>query len=276
MVKILLVEDNEMNRDMLSRRLARRGYEVVIAKDGQEGLDLAGSTSPDLILMDMSLPSVDGWRQPAGSRRTCPPPSRDRADRACDVGDREQAPRPVVTTTTQNRSSSNVCSRRSSPSLDARVRPCQLVSVVSSNRKKTLAKLRHDLRTPINAIIGYSELLKEDLADRGVKDLDDLEKIASAARELLEMIATRLNDPARGSERAPSPSQSNPAQAESSGAKAPPVRRPAIGLDGQNSCGRRSAAEPRHPCQTSGTRRTSNGSGREWTARDRNAFRKSI
>jgi CheY-like chemotaxis protein len=61
MVKILLVEDNEMNRDMLSRRLARRGYEVVIAKDGQEGLDLAGSSSPDLILMDMSLPSVDGW-----------------------------------------------------------------------------------------------------------------------------------------------------------------------------------------------------------------------
>ena len=61
MVKILLVEDNEMNRDMLSRRLARRGYEVVIAKDGQEGLDLAGSSSPDLILMDMSLPSIDGW-----------------------------------------------------------------------------------------------------------------------------------------------------------------------------------------------------------------------
>jgi phosphoserine phosphatase RsbU/P len=94
---------------------------------------------------------------------------------------------------------------------------------VSSNRKKTLAKLRHDLRTPINAIIGYSELLKEDLADRGVKDLDDLEKIASAARELLEMIATRLNDPARGSERDPSTPQSEPAQAESSGAKPPPV-----------------------------------------------------
>jgi two-component system cell cycle response regulator DivK len=61
MAKILLVEDNEMNRDMLSRRLTRRGYEVVIAKDGQEGLDLASSSSPDLILMDMSLPSMDGW-----------------------------------------------------------------------------------------------------------------------------------------------------------------------------------------------------------------------
>jgi two-component system, cell cycle response regulator DivK len=61
MPKILLVEDNEMNRDILSRRLIRRGYEVVIARDGQEGLDLAGSCSPDLILMDMSLPIMDGW-----------------------------------------------------------------------------------------------------------------------------------------------------------------------------------------------------------------------
>ena len=61
MTKILLVEDNEMNRDMLSRRLERRGYEVVIAVDGQQGVDLAQSTRPDLILMDMSLPVIDGW-----------------------------------------------------------------------------------------------------------------------------------------------------------------------------------------------------------------------
>ena len=61
MAKILLVEDNEMNRDMLSRRLERRGYEVVIAVDGQEGVDLAKSARPDLILMDMSLPVIDGW-----------------------------------------------------------------------------------------------------------------------------------------------------------------------------------------------------------------------
>jgi len=59
--KILLVEDNEMNRDMLSRRLARRGYEVVIAVDGAEGVDKAGTEAPALILMDMSLPVVDGW-----------------------------------------------------------------------------------------------------------------------------------------------------------------------------------------------------------------------
>jgi CheY-like chemotaxis protein len=61
MSKILLVEDNEMNRDMLSRRLARRGFEVAVAVDGQEGLAKAGSEAPDLILMDMSLPVVDGW-----------------------------------------------------------------------------------------------------------------------------------------------------------------------------------------------------------------------
>ena len=61
MAKILLVEDNEMNRDMLSRRLERRGYEVYIAIDGQEGIKLAQMEKPDLILMDMSLPILDGW-----------------------------------------------------------------------------------------------------------------------------------------------------------------------------------------------------------------------
>ena len=61
MTKILLVEDNEMNRDMLSRRLERKGYQVVMALDGQQGVDMAHSETPDLILMDMSLPILDGW-----------------------------------------------------------------------------------------------------------------------------------------------------------------------------------------------------------------------
>jgi two-component system, cell cycle response regulator DivK len=60
--KILLVEDNEDNRDMLKRRLERKGYEVVVAVDGQEGVDKATDASPDLILMDMSLPVLDGWK----------------------------------------------------------------------------------------------------------------------------------------------------------------------------------------------------------------------
>ena len=61
MPKILLVEDNEMNRDMLSRRLQRREFEVVVAIDGKEGIEKASSENPDLILMDMSLPEIDGW-----------------------------------------------------------------------------------------------------------------------------------------------------------------------------------------------------------------------
>ena len=61
MAKLLLVEDNEMNRDMLSRRLARCGYEVIIAVDGRQGIEMARTERPDLILMDMSLPVLDGW-----------------------------------------------------------------------------------------------------------------------------------------------------------------------------------------------------------------------
>lgn len=61
MAKILLVEDNEMNRDMLSRRLLKKGYEIVIAVDGAEGVRMARSEGPDLILMDMGLPVLDGW-----------------------------------------------------------------------------------------------------------------------------------------------------------------------------------------------------------------------
>lgn len=61
MYRILLIEDNEMNRDMLSRRLRRKGYEVIIATDGEQGIEMAQTAVPDLILMDMSLPGLDGW-----------------------------------------------------------------------------------------------------------------------------------------------------------------------------------------------------------------------
>jgi len=77
MPKILLVEDNEMNRDMLSRRLERRGFEVIVAIDGQQGVDRAIADRPDLILMDMSLPVLDGWQatrqiKTAGATRAIP------------------------------------------------------------------------------------------------------------------------------------------------------------------------------------------------------------
>ncbi len=61
MSRILIVEDNQMNRDMLSRRLTRKGYEVLLATDGSEGVSLARSAAPDVILMDMRLPTMDGW-----------------------------------------------------------------------------------------------------------------------------------------------------------------------------------------------------------------------
>lgn len=71
MAKILLVEDNEMNLDMLKRRLSRKGYELLIAVDGAEGVELSRSHQPDIILMDMSLPVMDGW-QATREIRNCP------------------------------------------------------------------------------------------------------------------------------------------------------------------------------------------------------------
>ena len=62
MSKILIVEDNEMNRDMLSRRLIRKGFDVIMAEDGQKGVEMSKSDNPDLILMDLSLPIMDGWQ----------------------------------------------------------------------------------------------------------------------------------------------------------------------------------------------------------------------
>ena len=73
MPRLLYVEDNEMNRDMLSRRLQRRGFEVLIASDGEQGVAMAAAAEPDLILMDMSLPVLDGWeatRQIKGNAAT--------------------------------------------------------------------------------------------------------------------------------------------------------------------------------------------------------------
>lgn len=93
MAKILLVEDDEMNRDMLSRRLLKRDYEVVIAVDGEEGVRMAYDEDPDLILMDMSLPGIDGWtatRQLKGDEETADIPIIALTAHAM-AGDREKA-----------------------------------------------------------------------------------------------------------------------------------------------------------------------------------------
>lgn len=93
MARILLVEDNEMNRDMLSRRLQRKGYEVVIAMDGEAGVRMASREQPDLILMDMSLPLLDGWeatRKLKGMQETAVIPIIALTSHAM-AGDREKA-----------------------------------------------------------------------------------------------------------------------------------------------------------------------------------------
>ena len=123
MAKVLLIEDNEMNRDMLSRRLIRRGFQVVFAMDGQQGVDLARSERPDIILMDMSLPVIDGWE---ATRRV----KADDATRSVPVigltahamaGDREKAieagcddydTKPVELTASSARSSACLAPRR--------------------------------------------------------------------------------------------------------------------------------------------------------------------
>jgi two-component system cell cycle response regulator DivK len=93
MPRILLVEDNEMNRDMLSRRLERRGYEVVVAVDGEDGVARALEAAPDLVLMDLSLPGIDGWeatRQLKAARETKAVPVLALTAHAM-AGDREKA-----------------------------------------------------------------------------------------------------------------------------------------------------------------------------------------
>jgi CheY-like chemotaxis protein len=93
MVRVLIVEDNEMNRDVLSRRLASRGYDVLLAADGPRGLSMARTHSPDLILMDLGLPEIDGWecaRRLKADAATRPIPIIALSAHAM-VGDREKA-----------------------------------------------------------------------------------------------------------------------------------------------------------------------------------------
>src|SRR5437588_65012 len=127
MPKILLVEDNEMNRDMLSRRLERKGYQITLARDGAEGLQMARPSAPDLTMAETKLEIS----APAVKRR---------------------------------------------------------------GKKRPLAKIRHDLRTPINHIIGFSEMLLEEAVDQVPEEfLKDLHKIRAGGARLLELINQHLS-----------------------------------------------------------------------------------
>ena len=187
MPKILIVEDNEMNRDMLSRRLERRGFEVVMAVDGGEGVAMARAELPDLVLMDMSLPVMNGWEATQAIRAE---PSTahlpvDRAHRALDAGRpregdggrlrrlRHQARRPAPTAVE-----------------DGGVR-CGAARVTPDEARE----LRHELRTPVNHLIGYAELLLEE-EDVSEADVEVLEAVRARARDVLELVPGLLGDDA--------------------------------------------------------------------------------
>jgi len=179
--KILLVEDNEMNRDMLSRRLAKRGYAVVMAVDGAEGVTMARSESPDLVLMDMGLPVMDGWtatRHIKADPSTAQIPVLALTAEAME-GDREKC----LSAGCNEYDTKPVDLERLIRKMEALLAGSKSNSSPSSSGPLSSASPSHELLTPLNAIIGYAELLAERSQARP-EDLADLQKILSAAQEL--------------------------------------------------------------------------------------------
>jgi CheY-like chemotaxis protein len=188
--KILLVEDNEMNRDMLSRRLAKRGYAVVMAVDGAEGVTMARSESPDLVLMDMGLPVMDGWTatrhikaDPATVRipvlaLTAETMEGDR-EKCLAAGCDDYDTKPVDLERLIGKMEALLAGLRTAP------------SIPGASENSLPASPSHELLTPLNAIIGYAEILAERSQARP-EDLADLQKILSAARELQVRIQKNL------------------------------------------------------------------------------------
>jgi CheY-like chemotaxis protein len=191
MPRILLVEDNEMNRDMLSRRLGRRGFEVRIATDGRAGVELAAAEPFDVILMDLSLPELDGWEATRRIRQT----PRNEAvpiialtahamagdrDRAIEAGADDYDTKPVDLDRLLGKIDLALSRRR--PAVATR----QLTA-------DEIGELRHELRTPLNLIIGYSEMLLEDMDPATGARRDAVAEILAAGRSVLELVNTRLS-----------------------------------------------------------------------------------
>ena len=191
--KILLVEDNEMNRDMLSRRLVKRGYAVVMAIDGAVGVAMARSESPDLVLMDMGLPVMDGWTATRHIK-----------------ADHTTAQIPVLALTAETtQSDREKCLAAGCDDYDTKpvdferlIRKIEALlagsnhgaAISSAPENSPPGSPSHNLLTPLNAIIGYTEILAERSQARP-EDLADLQKILSAARELHTQIQEIVSQP---------------------------------------------------------------------------------
>ena len=188
MAKILIVEDNEMNRDMLSRRLIRRGFEIVMAVDGAEGIAAAKTESPDLVLMDMSLPVVDGWE---ATRRL----KADAATRAIPVigltahamaGDRDKGYRGRLRRLRHK-------AGRIAPAIAedrGAARPNRR-AIVSGGRLEhaVAAFLRQEFGASVTAIIGFVDILIEDARRHDLAEfIPDLERMRQAATQLSSLI----------------------------------------------------------------------------------------
>ncbi|MEO0406473.1 MAG: response regulator [Cyanobacteria bacterium P01_A01_bin.135] len=199
MLKVLLVEDNEANRDMLSRRLQRKGYQVVCAVNGAEGVSKALSEQPDIVLMDMNLPVMDGWE---ATRRL----KADDQTRAIPVmaltanamaSDREEAlsagcddfdTKPVDMARLLEKMEALI-SQRATQKPEAHSFPQD-----DRLQRTLLSYLRHELCTPMNAIIGYSEMLLDELKSQPDSDLfNDLQKIYACGNQLLSLTNSILH-----------------------------------------------------------------------------------
>ncbi|MFK8183603.1 MAG: response regulator [Phormidesmis sp.] len=194
MAKILLLEDNEINRDMLTRRLQKRGYDVVCGCDGTEALPKALAEAPDIILMDMSMPVMDGWE--ATQRLKCDPRVQQMPVIALTAhamaGDREKAlavgcdgydTKPI----NFNRLTEKIeALLPEAPPPDPALEANPLSAQDEQVEKLLLRYLRHELCTPINAIIGYGEILLDELPEHLQADMrQDCEKVYAAGLQLL-------------------------------------------------------------------------------------------
>ncbi|MGQ0764650.1 MAG: response regulator [Gemmatimonadota bacterium] len=198
--RILIVEDNEMNRDMLSRRLRRKGFEVEIAVDGRQGVDMAMAGDYDVILLDMSLPEIDGWEAArlirASGRAaasgiialTAHALSSDR-QRALEAGCDDYDTKPVEFERLMGKISTLVARRSAS----ADPTPAPAPALPHSQQVHDLSSFRHELRTPLNLIIGYSEMLREDASEpRHAARRASLTEILGAAQQVLAAVNSDL------------------------------------------------------------------------------------